>query len=79
MKIVQNVQKWLINVSKEPNARKSQLILEQTWNTFQFGVNLLLVFAAIRKVKNTLNSKSIPTQDLLQARSSIKFGEFCMG
>ena len=41
LRIVQNVQKWLIIVSKESNARNV--------TQFLLGVDLFLVFLAIRK------------------------------
>ena len=67
MKIVLNVQKRLINnVSEETNARNIVFMCS-------------LCLQLLEKVKNTLNSKSMPNQDLFQARSGIKFGESCMG
>ena len=38
LKIVQNVQKWLINVSEEPDARNATLTSRTSLNKFRFAV-----------------------------------------
>ena len=44
-----NGQKWLINVSEEPDMINVTLDNERSSNKFLFGIRLLLVLQAIRK------------------------------
>ena len=48
--IFQNVQKWLINVGEEPDARNATL--DTGTSLGQISINLSLVFAAIKNQSN---------------------------
>ena len=72
------MKKLLKMLGKKRMRETSHLILERTQNKFEFGVNMFLEFPDIRKKLNTLNSKSIPNQDLFQAPFCFRDGESCI-
>ena len=49
MKIVENEEKWLINVSEEPDMINATLDIERSLRQIITGVSLFLAFQAIRK------------------------------
>ena len=75
MKIFENEEKWLINVSDEPDMINTTLDNERSLRQYIIGVSLLLAFQAIRKSLKYFKFRLTTNQNLLQARSSVKFGE----
>ena len=75
MKIFENEEKWLINVSDEPNMINTTPDNGRSLRQLIIGVSLLLAFQAIRKSLKYVKFRLTANQDLFQARSSVKFGE----
>ena len=67
--------KWLINVSEEPDLINTSLDKRKSLRRLIIGVSLFLAFQAIRKSSKYVKFRLTTNQDLLQARSSVKFGE----
>ena len=75
MKIVENEEKWLINVSEEPDMINATLDNGRSLRQIMFGVSLFLVFQAIRKILKFVKFRSAPKRDLFHVPSSIKDGD----
>ena len=67
--------KWLINVSEEPDMINTTLDNRRSLRQLIVGVSFFLAFQAIRKSLKYVKFRFTTNQDLLQARSSVKFGE----
>ena len=75
LEIFENEEKWLINVSQEPDMMNTTLDNRRSLRQFIIGVSLFLAFQAIRKSLKFVKFILATNKDLFQARSSIKFGE----
>ena len=75
MKIFKNEEKWLINVSEEPDMINTTLDNERTLRQLIVGVSFFVAFQAIWKSLKYVKFRLTTNQDLFQARSSVKFGE----
>ena len=68
--------KWLINVSEEPDMINTTLDNARSLRQLIIGVSLFLSFQAIRKSLKYVKFRLTTNQDLLQARSSIRDGDY---
>ena len=68
-------EKWLINVSEEPDKTNTTPDNGRSLRQLIIGVNLFLGFQDIRKSLKYVKFRLTANQDLFQARSSVKFGE----
>ena len=75
MKIFENEEKWLINVSEEPDVISTTLDNRRSLRQLIIGVSLFLAFQAIRKCYKYVKFRLTPNQDLLYARSGITDGD----
>ena len=69
MKIFENEEKWLINVSEEPDMINTTLDNGRSLRQLIIGVSLFLAFQAIRKSLKYVKFRLTTNQDLFQARS----------
>ena len=76
MKIFENEEKWLINVSEEPDMINITLDNGMSLRQLIDGVSLFLAFQAIRKSYKYGKFRLTPNQDLFHTRSSIRDGDF---
>ena len=76
MKIFEDEEKWLINVSEEPDMINTTLDNGRSLRQLIIGASLFLAFQAIKKSLKYVKFRLTTNQDLFQARSSVKFGEF---
>ena len=67
--------KWLINVSEELAMINTILDNGSSLRQLVIGLSSFLAFQAIRKSLEYVKFRLTTNQDLLQARSSVKFGE----
>ena len=75
MKIFENEEKWLINVSEEPDMMNTTLDNGKSLRQLIIGVSLFLAFQDNRESLKYVKFRLTTNQDLFQARSSAKFGE----
>ena len=75
MKIFENGEKWLINVSEEPDMINTTLDNKRSLGQLIIGVGFFLAFQAIKKSFKHVKFRLTTNQDLFQARSSVRFGE----
>ena len=75
MKIFENEEKRVINVSEEPDTINTTLDNGRSIRQFIIGDTFFLAFQAIRKSLKYVKFRLTTNQDLFQARSSVKFGE----
>ena len=68
--------KWLISVSEEPNMIKTTLDNGRGLRQFIIDVSLFLAFQAIRKSYKYVKFRLTTNQDLFDARSSIRDGDY---
>ena len=67
--------KWLISVSEEPDTINTTLDSGSSLRQLIIGVSFFLAFQAITKSLKYVKFRSTTNQDLIQACSSVKFGE----
>ena len=75
MKSFENEEKWLINVSEEPDMINTTLDNGRSLGQLIIGVSFFLAFQAIRKSLRYVKFRLTTNQDLFQARPSVIFGE----
>ena len=75
MKIFENEEKWLINVSEEPDMINTTLDNGRSLRQLIVSVSFFLAFQTVRKSLKYVKFRLATNQDLFQACSNVKFGE----
>ena len=76
MKIFENEEKLLVNVSEEPDMINTTLDIGRSLRQLIIGVSFFLAFQAIRKSLKYVKFRLTTNQDLFHARSSIRDGDY---